>query len=241
MGNTLMSQQNQIVVRLREMIMSGALRAGERVAEIPIATRLGVSRTPVRYALGVLAQEGLIIPTDHGRGFVVREFAFKDVRDAIKVRGVLEGMAARLVAERGLSTDTEARLVGCLDRGATLLAAPTPPPGGGPEWADINETFHATLVAAADNAALAHALRINDQAPFASARSYFDDESDPPIARRQFDILRRAQHHHVTIVQCLRDREGARVEALMREHALIAVENVSLFRDAMATLLVADT
>ncbi|MFX9069559.1 GntR family transcriptional regulator, partial [Acinetobacter baumannii] len=55
------SQQQRILLKLREMILNGELAPGARVAEIPGAGRLGVSRTPVRYALGVLAGEGLIV------------------------------------------------------------------------------------------------------------------------------------------------------------------------------------
>jgi DNA-binding GntR family transcriptional regulator len=64
---------DQVVLRLREMILRGDLRGGERVAEIPIAKRLGVSRTPVREALTVLAQEGLLDVAGK-RGYQVMAF-----------------------------------------------------------------------------------------------------------------------------------------------------------------------
>ena len=63
-----------VVARLRRLIDEGRYPAGTRLAEIPVAEALGVSRTPVRLAFRTLAQEGLLQP--HGkRGFVVREFA----------------------------------------------------------------------------------------------------------------------------------------------------------------------
>ena len=66
--------------------------------------RLGVSRTPLRLALSTLAHEGLLEPLPGG-GFVVRSFTRADVSDAIELRGVLEGTAARLAAERLESAD----------------------------------------------------------------------------------------------------------------------------------------
>src|SRR5256886_5524923 len=91
--------QTRAIVRIREMILRGELGPGERVAEAPRAELLGMSRTPVRQALPVLAQEGLL--AEHQtRGYVVRGFSTADVLDAIDLRGVLEGLAARRVAER---------------------------------------------------------------------------------------------------------------------------------------------
>src|SRR5256885_12979727 len=77
---------------------------------------LGMSRTPVRQALPVLAQEGLL--TEHQtRGYVVRGFSTADVLDAIDLRGVLEGLAARRVAERGASRTLLQALRVCLEIG----------------------------------------------------------------------------------------------------------------------------
>jgi GntR family transcriptional regulator of vanillate catabolism len=93
-----------VVATLRQLIVSGRLSAGERVAEIPVADRLGVSRTPVRLAFRSLEQEGLLEKAGK-RGFVVRRFSEADVRTAIEVRGTLEGLAARHLAERGMDPE----------------------------------------------------------------------------------------------------------------------------------------
>src|SRR3954466_16039643 len=96
------NQQTKALVRIREMILQGKLSAGQRVAEAPLAERLGMSRTPVRQALPVLAQEGLLV--EHGtRGYVVKTISTADILDAIDLRGVMEGLAARRLAERGVS------------------------------------------------------------------------------------------------------------------------------------------
>ena len=100
-----MSEAGQRVISaLRQMILSGELAAGERIAEIPTAERLGVSRTPIRIAFGALAQEGLLIKIKN-RGYRVREVMPEEINGAVEVRGVLEGLAARQAAERGLTAE----------------------------------------------------------------------------------------------------------------------------------------
>ncbi len=232
-----MSQQNQIVLKLREMILSGLLRPGERVAEIPVADHLGVSRTPVRYALGVLAREGLVVPSSNGRGFVVREFTIKDIHDAIEVRGALEGMAARLLAQRGISPEAEAGLRACLADGQRVVGKGRLVPGDGVAWATLNERFHDLIVGGSENRPLIHALRINDQVPFSSAKAFLDDITDPVMTRRQYDILLMAHMQHGLIVKALVSGDGARAEALVREHSYAAFENITLFRSAIYPLL----
>src|SRR5438552_17205571 len=86
-------------VRIREMLRRGEIARGERISELPLVARLGMSRTPIRLALERLAHVGLLEATTTV-GFTVREFTVAEVRDAIEVRGVLEGTAARLAAER---------------------------------------------------------------------------------------------------------------------------------------------
>ncbi|HEY5294428.1 MAG TPA: GntR family transcriptional regulator, partial [Gaiellaceae bacterium] len=98
-GSNSESQTTKATLGLRELIFEGAFAKGERVAEVELSDRLQVSRTPLRTALMRLAHEGLLEPLPGG-GFVVASFARGDVVDAIELRGVLEGTAARLAAER---------------------------------------------------------------------------------------------------------------------------------------------
>src|SRR5580704_7656983 len=99
------SQTGRTLLNLRGMLLRGDFQPGERISELPLVARLGVSRTPIRLALDRLAHEGLLEPSPTG-GFVVRAFTIEDVWDAIETRGVLEGAAARLAAER-LEHDSE--------------------------------------------------------------------------------------------------------------------------------------
>ena len=104
-GNHANSQTTKATLGLRELLLDGAFKPRERVPELRLVEELGVSRTPLRIALLTLEHEGLL-ETLPGGGFVVREFTRTDIDDAIELRGVLEGTAARLAAER-LESDDE--------------------------------------------------------------------------------------------------------------------------------------
>jgi GntR family transcriptional regulator, vanillate catabolism transcriptional regulator len=87
------TQTGRALLQLRELLLRGAFPPGERVSELPLVARLGISRTPIRMALEKLAQEGLLESSPSG-GFYVRQFHLADIWDAIEMRGVLEGTAA---------------------------------------------------------------------------------------------------------------------------------------------------
>lgn len=214
--------QSNVTIRLREMILDGTFAPGDHVREATLASMLGVSRTPVRLALGTLEHEGLLTRTPH-RGFTVRSFTLQDICQAIDVRGVLEGMAARLVAERGLPCDVRAALVSCLEEGDALLKKGYIARNEADDYESMNVRFHDTVIEAADNRALADALAYNNKVPFSGAGAVaFDDTGD---MYRQF-ALGHSQHH--LIFEALDAGEGARAEALMREHALVAKKSLNL-------------
>lgn len=229
-----MAQRERAVVKLREWILSGELTAGERVPEIPVAERLGVSRTPVRQALTILAQEGLLSSAGK-RGYLVREFQAKDIRDGIEVRGILEGAAARLLAESGPDPELVKALDDCIIEGAPIAAASGYCMVDDQHWSEINGRFHRLIVEGAGNQALIRALALNNKLPFASATAVLGGESSArQLQLRHLDVVVHAQAQHRLIRDAIVARQGARAEALMREHALLAQENLSIFREAWA-------
>jgi GntR family transcriptional regulator, vanillate catabolism transcriptional regulator len=228
-----MARGDDIIVTLRELIARGEFAPGQRMAEIPVAARLGVSRTPVRRALALLAGEGLLAPAG-ARGYLVRAFTLKDILDAIEVRGTLEGMAARQVAEAGPSDSLLARLDACLAEGEEILRAPLHDTHADTHWSKMNVRFHSLIVGGCGNRALAEALERNDKLPFASAGALLGgDTEDLALRASHREVLMEAQFQHRAIVEALRTRQGARAEALMREHALQGHRNVMLFQDSL--------
>src|ERR671913_2233804 len=114
------SQAVKAQLRLREMILAGELPGGARIAEVAISEQLGVSRTPIRAALMRLEQEGLLEALPNG-GYAVRTFSERDVADAIELRGTVEGLAARVAAERGVAPEVLDEARACLSEVDALL------------------------------------------------------------------------------------------------------------------------
>ena len=214
----------QAIVRIREMILRGELAPGQRVAEAPLAELLGVSRTPVRQALPLLAQEGLL--TEHDtRGFVVRAFTAADVLDAIDVRARLEGLAARRVAERGASRAFLRELRDCLADGEAVLGKRHVVESDEAGYADMNQRFHTLILSEAGSPILADAIERNNRVPFAGPQALAFDRGQ---LDRMYDQLRYAHHQHYSLVEAFEQGQGARAEALMREHAHVVEESINL-------------
>jgi DNA-binding GntR family transcriptional regulator len=95
---------DELVSRLRDMIIEGELAPGQRVHEGLLGKTLGVSRTPLREALKFLASEGLV-DLVAGRGAVIRSFSPGDVRDMLEVLGEIEALGARLACEHATAAE----------------------------------------------------------------------------------------------------------------------------------------
>jgi len=220
----MVTQIDHVVSRLRDMVLSGELEPGERIVEIPFAARLGVSRTPLRLALGELEAEGLLERLST-RGYRVRSFSVDDIADAVDVRGVLEGMAARVVAERGLDDEARRELRDAVEQGRQLTEPARNNPGltiDAEAWRSVNERFHRAIIKAAGNRALESALEHNNKTPLAGpgALSLPHVPSDLEVL-----FVLRAQTDHEDLLLALTEGEGARAESLMREHAYRSREN----------------
>jgi GntR family transcriptional regulator of vanillate catabolism len=214
-----------VVTTLRQLIVSGRMPAGERVAEIPVAESLGVSRTPVRLAFRSLEQEGLLERAGK-RGYVVRSFSEADVRSAIEVRGTLEGLAARHLAERGMSAEVRAALAQAIADGQVVLGKGYMVEDDIARWSALNQRFHDAIVSAHESRVIADAIARNNHLPFASADSIALDREALPA---EYEKLRVAQMHHQLVLDALDRRESARVEMLMREHAWVGFRYGQLF------------
>lgn len=220
------------LLRLRQMVFDGEFAPGTRMAELPLVERLGVSRTPLRLALSTLAHEGLLelMPTG---GYAVRSFTLADVDDAIELRGVLEGTAARLAAERGGAEPIAAmrELLAELDAVVHEQSYDS-----FVRYVDLNERFHALLLEAAGSPVLARTVAQIAALPFASPSAFVLAEAELPESR---EILLIAQYHHHELVSAIERGEGARAEALAREHARLARRNLGIVianRDVLASV-----
>ena len=222
------SQAVRALLRLREMVLAGELPAGSRIAELAIVEKLGVSRTPIRTALMRLEQEGLLDALPSG-GYAVRTFSERDVTDAIELRGTVEGLAARLAAERGAPAVVLSEAGACLAEIDAVLGQPFLDDEAFHTYVALNERFHVLLAEMAGSATLTRELERVVRLPFASPSGFVVVQANSPKAR---DMLVVAQDQHRQVLAAIEAREGARAEAIMREHSRLAQRNL---REAVET------
>jgi GntR family transcriptional regulator of vanillate catabolism len=217
--NDAASQTERVVLALREMLLRGDFAAGQRLTELALTARLGASRTPVRHALNRLAHEGLLEALTTG-GFSVRRFTLADIWDAIEIRGALEGLAARLAAQRyrtprelsrlrAYRTEMEGLRVGNVQDFARFL--------------EVNQAFHAELWRLARSPMLLRSIAAITALPFAAPGALVFGEAEQATAERVHLI---ANEHHRSIVEAIEERDAARAEAIAREHSRVARNNL---------------
>lgn len=219
--DSIRTHAGRAVIAMRQKIMSGELTGGMRLFEVTVAAQLDISRTPVREAMSRLAEEGLLDRAPNG-GFVVRSFSFSDVVDAIELRGVLEGTAARLAAERNSASATVARLRDIVLRLDDCFGqAPDEVDFEG--YIELNAAFHHELAAASGSEIVRREVERITRLPFASPSAFLPDTANIGAFRQSLHV---AQQQHHAIVEAIEAREGSRAESITREHARMARRNL---------------
>ena len=218
------SQTARATLLLREMIIDGHFRPNERIKEIPLATQLEVSRIPLRLALERLAHEGLleIRPT---RGFIVQQFSTTDIYDAIELRGILEGAAARLAAQRLRDSRDAAALRDASQEMEALLRDRKLALGAFTRYIELNAKFHSALLDLSRSKILKRAIKQACSLPFASPSAFLLKQH---VFEGSKDLFLIALDQHRGIIEAIENREGMRAELLAREHARLARRNLDV-------------
>ena len=212
------SQTLRALLQMRELLLRGAFRPGERIREVPLAERLQVSRTPLRLVLHRLAEEGLVAARPTG-GFIASEFSLRDIHDGIEIRGVLEGTAAKLAAERVTRPEELDEIRKCLARIDRLIQRWTSGTDSLAKYIALNARFHDLLVDLAQSPMLRRAVDRAVALPFASPNAFLMGHAQKKEGR---EIVTLSQIHHRAIVEAIAHREPARAESMAREHSRLA-------------------
>ncbi|TCT01066.1 GntR family transcriptional regulator [Aquabacter spiritensis] len=207
-----------VTERIRTAILAGDFEAGARLHEVRLSERLGVSRTPVRSALQSLASEGLLEYAPN-RGYAVRRFSTAEIVDAYEIRAVMEALAARFAAERGLPDQEREAIERVLADGDDLLARTELGEEERIVYSAINGTFHEAIHSAARCRMLTDMVRLCHSVPHSSHRNV--------ISFEHMDVRRRHDDHH-RIYDAILACDAYRAEMLMREH--VASVKTSLVR-----------
>jgi DNA-binding GntR family transcriptional regulator len=190
-----------IAERLRELIIEGALKPGERLNERLLCEQLRVSRTPLREALRRLAHDGLVTLIAN-RGAFVSRMSPESVRESFEIMGALEALAGELACAR--ITDAEIAEIDALTYEMRACHARRDLP----EYYRFNRAIHDRIAAAARNKLLddmSHKLNLRIQN--LRFRSNLDQNKWDSAVR-----------DHQKMVELLRARDGPALAALMREH-----------------------
>jgi DNA-binding GntR family transcriptional regulator len=202
LGDILVSAQQAAHSRLREMIFSGALQAGQPLRQEEIARQLGLSRLPVREALNRLATEGLV-ELKPRRGFFVVSLKRDEIEDIFDMRAMLEARAGQLATERTTTDDADAvdRLVEALDTAIENNVSFE-------HYARLNEQFHERLYQSCKRKHLRRQIGMLRDAVAPLIR----------ILASETGELRRAQEEHRQMARFFRLGDGDRVAELCRTH-----------------------
>lgn len=214
------AQTVRALAAIRDLILRGGVEPGERLSEPALAERLGISRTPIRAALARLEQEGLLerVPTG---GHMPRRFTLEEAIDAIELRGVLEGTAARLAAERGVEPRRMLAINRVLDAIDALMApSPANPPLD--RYMALNAEFHELLSGLSGSETIEREIDRITRLPFAAPSAFLERPGASVVPHSL--VLAQAQHR--ALVEAINLREGARAEAVAREHARLARRNL---------------
>lgn len=236
----------ELANRIREDIILGTYKEGERLSEAQLCATHQVSRTPVRLALRLLEREG-VIRRGEGRGYIVRSPTLEDIIQAVQVRGHLESLAARLMAmnpdrfahlpdmaEANNAQDKanqELARLGYLDDATTRTAQAA------------NKVFHSTILKACGNDYVEYTCRQISHLPMLASGSMVFDRAvgeTPEQFERGIFRLRIANAQHWVIYEAIEKGDPVRAEGMMREHSHTMLEYIRTFEKRGDNLTVAD-
>lgn len=203
-----------LLSQLREMILSSELQAGERITEVGLAERLGVSRTPIRSALPILEASGFIEPSGK-RGYAVKKFDSKEAFKALELRAMLEGFAAKCLAQTGADEELITELEKCLALGDKIFEKRCLTHEDEELYGEMNAHFHDLVVKNCGSPPLIDFINKLNNMPFINPSVLVFDHVG---LEQAFDLLFRAHGQHHDLTDAIRDRDAARAESIFREH-----------------------
>ncbi len=202
--------RQKAVENVREMILNGVLKPGERLILEDLAKDLNMSRLPIREAIRQLQAEGLITVINH-KGTFVSKLTTKDVQDVYKIRSILEGEAAKL-GTKLISQDDIKKMESILE----LMEQNNLAAYGPKNWLNMNEKFHLILYEATGNQRIVKMISNLMVETSSYVRLAVIIEGQKP----------RAKSYHRKILEAVKKRDGEKAEALTKEHLHLTEQTV---------------
>lgn len=196
--------REKILETIRDAILKGSLKAGERVSEPELAERFGISRTPIREAFRQLESEGYleVIPR---KGAVVASLSERDVEEFYAIKIILEGFAARMAAANLTAKDIE-RLESINERLRQIARE-----GDVKNFFRVHNEFHEVFIKAAGNEKLYEMI---SQLVMRFKRLRLASLAQP--GRMEISV-----EEHRNMIQAFKNHDGERADSLVRHTATI--------------------
>ncbi|SNQ45270.1 conserved hypothetical protein [Frankia canadensis] len=204
---------DDVTARLRSMIIDGTLEPGTTLLQIELAEKLGVSRTPLREAFRILEYEGFVRVTNGNKTLEVVELTNDDIVELYQFREVIDGLAARLAAKRGISDADYEMLSGRIDE---MHSYDPSAPRDGAARAAAHAAFHVRIVELSRNR-----LVIN-QAPMVRltsqmlARRIAELGTEEPAVTA--NLLSEGEVDHRAVLEAIRRGGASDAETIARRH-----------------------
>jgi len=208
---------------LRKMVLRGDFPPSERLTEAAIIARLGTTKAATRMALARLAHDGLLEMMPD-KSISVRTWTVVEIWDAIELRAVLEGTAARLACERLVDRRELDLLRGYAQRieaiSGSHLENPRPDMEFFAAYCDLNIRFHTALMDLARCGIVRQMWEQVQSIPFAAPSSTILPEA-------MHLILKSAIEQHHSVLEAISKRDGTRAENIARTHARLGFTNLN--------------
>lgn len=194
---------------LRQAILRGELKPGERLMEIQLANKLGVSRTPIREAIRKLELEGLVLMIPR-KGAEVADISEKSLRDVLEVRKALEELAVQLACDKITKEEIEDLKKAAEDFKKILKSRDIT------EIAEADVRFHDIIFMATDNQKLVQLLNNLREQMYRFRVEYLKNEEVHPQLIAE----------HEKIIEHIMERDKTKASAIVSEHINNQVEGV---------------
>ena len=236
------SIDTELATRIRNDIVLGAYSEGERLSEAQLCETHSVSRTPIRLALRMLEREGLIRRSE-GRGYFVNSPTVGDIMQAVQVRGHLEALAARLMAQSDSKDNVLIRLEQAVDEIDRLIGLGRMDDQTLRDLQVQNALFHKTILDGCGNDFVSFTCNRISHLPMLEVGSMVFDRqvlSQPDGIERGLFRLKLGNSQHKVIFEAIQAGDAVRAEGVMREHSNTMVEYIEVFERRSADLTVTD-
>lgn len=207
---------HELVDRLRDMIIEGQLEPGQKISEKALCERFGVSRTPLREAVKILAAEGFLDLTPH-RGASVVKLTLKDFEEALPIMGALDAVAGELACQNA----TEAEITELEELTARMTERFEAEDLAG--YYKLNSRIHQLIMEMARNPTLTRSTRVLSER----------------MRRARYELVMsparwaQAVEEHQAMVKAIRNRKGVQLGRIMKVHVIHKLQDLQahLFAD----------